>query len=80
MDDVGVTYQEEKKARYSIEDNRQIIRYGRAGFGAHPEIEGTKIIYTGYAFGGVSEDGVVAKRKIYTAYCDFVTGEHGKLE
>ncbi|MFB5455244.1 hypothetical protein ACE40W_07110 [Enterococcus avium] len=80
LDDVGVTDSFIKQqARYGVDENSaQMIRYG-GGQGAYTTIDGNRILYTGYSFGGVSEDGTVAKSKLYTAYYDFITGEHGIL-
>ena len=80
LDDVGVTDSFIKQqARYGVDENSaQMIRYG-GGQGAYTTIDGNRILYTGYSFGGVSEDGTVSKSKLYTAYYDFITGEHGIL-
>lgn len=80
LDDVGVTDSFIKQqARYVIDENgSQMIHYG-GGQGVYATIEGNRILYTGYSFGGVSEDGTASKNKLYTAYYDFTTGEHGML-
>lgn len=80
LDDVGVTDSFIKQqARYGVDENgSQMIRYG-GGQGVYATIDGNRILYTGYSFGGVSEDGTVSKNNLYTAYYDFVTGEHGTL-
>lgn len=80
LDDVGVKDSFIKQqAKYGVDENgSQMIRYG-GGQGAYTTIDGNRILYTGYSFGGVSEDGTVSKSNLYTAYYDFITGEHGML-
>ncbi|MBO1308685.1 hypothetical protein JZO70_21100 [Enterococcus sp. 669A] len=80
LDDVGGSSSSIKdQANYGVDENgAKMIRYGGSQ-GAYATIEGNRIIYTAYSFGGVSDDGTVAKSSLYSAYYDFVTGEHGML-
>lgn len=80
LDDLGTTDSFIKQqAKYSVDENgEQMIRYG-GGQGAYTTIEGNRIIYSLYNFGGVSADGIVEKTKSPDAYYDFATGEHGIL-
>ncbi|ELS0448355.1 hypothetical protein PSG76_09810 [Enterococcus faecalis] len=80
LDDVGDSNSKQYDANYGTDENGlPMIRYSPAGKGAYATIEGNKIIYTGYSFGGVDANGTVSKNYLYKAYYDFITGEHGTI-
>ncbi|MGX6979253.1 hypothetical protein ACWN8V_08330 [Vagococcus elongatus] len=84
MDDLSnlaITADSKNQAHYGYGDEETtqlIIRFG-GGFAYYVSIEGNRIIYTGYSFGGVRDDRTVEKIKHQDAYFDFATGEHGLL-
>lgn len=67
-------------ASWQVDENNQpIIRYSPAGRGASVKVEGNRIIYECFNYGGVSENGTVAKSRDKTAYYNIETGEHGLM-
>lgn len=48
--------------------------------GYYVTMDGSRIIYTGYSFGGANADGTSEKRAIGHAFYDVVTGEHGVFD
>lgn len=80
LDDVGDSNSKQYDTNYGTDENGlPMIRYSPAGKSAYATIEGSRIIYTGYSFGGVDASGTVSKNYLYKAYYDFITGEHGTI-
>lgn len=75
----SITEFHKQQVNYGVDENHnKMIRYG-GGLGAYATVEGSKIIYEIYSFGGVHDDGTVEKTFQDKAFYDVKTGEHGLL-